>query len=211
MSAPARVRRAPAQARSRRTVRKILEAAEQIVGAAGVEAATTRAIAERAGVAVPSLYRFFADRDAILDAMLGQMVADLDERARSCERLWSPATVEELIGLELDFHVEFYEQHPTAATLWFGGRASPAVTDAIHARNRELAARLRRLMIDHRLWPETVPPMAAELLVELGDRVLELAFRAPGPTDYEALALGRAALAAAAGRWAPAGAAPTVS
>lgn len=202
MSALARARRAPAQERSRRTVRRILDAAEQIVGEEGVEAATTRAIAERAGVAIPSLYRFFADRDDILDAVLEQMVADLDERAAALEEEWRPDTVEELIGLELDLHVEFYERHPTAAALWFGGRASPAVTGAIRARNHKLAARLRRLIVDHGLWPEETPPMAVDLLVELGDRVLELAFRNPGPPEREALELGRSALAAAAARWA---------
>ncbi|MGB6578867.1 MAG: helix-turn-helix domain-containing protein, partial [Streptosporangiaceae bacterium] len=62
MTTTARVRREPTQQRSRRTVRQILAAAEQIVGTQGVDAATTRAIAERAGVAIPSLYRFFADR-----------------------------------------------------------------------------------------------------------------------------------------------------
>ncbi|MGE5292954.1 MAG: TetR/AcrR family transcriptional regulator [Micromonosporaceae bacterium] len=196
-----RARRAPTQERSRRTVRQILEAAEQIVGEAGVEAASTRAIAERAGVAIPSLYRFFADRDEILDAVLEHMLSDLDERAAAVETAWHPITVEELIGLELDLHVGFYEKHPTAAALWFGGRASPAVTQAIRERNRRLAVRLRALMIGHGLWPETMPPKAVDLLVELGDRVLEVAFRSPRPPDRKALELGRSALAAAADRW----------
>src|SRR5271166_5975676 len=74
----ARGRREPVQERSRRTVRRILAAAEEIVAADGVDAVTTRAIAERAGVATPSLYRFFEDRDAILDALLEQMLAELE-------------------------------------------------------------------------------------------------------------------------------------
>lgn len=201
--ATSRARRAPAQERSRRTVRRILAAAEEIVGEAGVEAATTRAIAQRAGVAIPSLYRFFPDRDAILDAVLAQMVADLDDRVAALEETWEPGSIEELIGLELDVHVDFYARNPTATALWFGGRASAAVTEAIRARNRKLAARLRRRMVEHGLWPADAPPLAVDLLVELGDRVLEVAFRGPGPApDREALALGRAALAAAAERWA---------
>jgi AcrR family transcriptional regulator len=50
-----------------------------------VDAAATRAIAERAGVAIPSLYRFFADRDEILDALAEHMTADLDQHARAAE------------------------------------------------------------------------------------------------------------------------------
>ena len=56
-------------------------------------------------------------------------------------------------------------------------------------------------MIGHGLWPETVPPRAVDVLVELGDRVLEVAFRSPRPPDRKALELGRSALAAAADRW----------
>ena len=60
-------RRAPVQERSRQTVTRILDAAAAIADEHGVDAATTRAIADRAGVSYPSLYRFFADREAILD------------------------------------------------------------------------------------------------------------------------------------------------
>ena len=76
-----RTRRAPTQERSRRTVGRILDAAEQIIGESGIEAATTRAIAERAEVSTPSLYRFFADRDEIFDALLHQILGEFDERA----------------------------------------------------------------------------------------------------------------------------------
>ena len=53
--------------RSRGTVNRILDAAEAIAAEDGPEAVTTRAIAEHAGVAAPSIYRFFADRDEIFD------------------------------------------------------------------------------------------------------------------------------------------------
>ncbi|MFN8164399.1 MAG: hypothetical protein U0R26_11365 [Solirubrobacterales bacterium] len=72
------------------------------------------------------------------------------------------------------------------------------MTGAIRARNHKLAVRLRRLIIDHGLWPEETPPMAADLLVELGDRVLELAFRNPGPPERERSSSAAPALAAAA-------------
>jgi AcrR family transcriptional regulator len=36
-------------------------------------------------VAIPSLYRFFADRDEILDALAEHMTADLDQHARAAE------------------------------------------------------------------------------------------------------------------------------
>ena len=197
----ARGRREPTQERSRLTVRQILEAAEQIVGSQGVDAATTRAIAERAGVAIPSLYRFFADRDEILDALTEHLVAALDQDVKAAEAAWQPGDLPGLIRLELDAHAAYLEAHPSAVALWFGGRISPPVVQTIRARNDALAVRFRTLMVSHHLVPEHSPPMFFDLLVELGDRILEVAFRSPGPPDRETIELGSTALIAFAERW----------
>lgn len=197
-----RVRREPTQERSRRTVARILEAAEEIVGESGVEAATTRAIAERAGVAVPSLYRFFADREGVLDAMLEQLVSDLDEEAKAAEAGWEPADIGELVGLELELTARYFEAHPTLVALWFGGRASPAVIESVRARNRGLAARLREMLVRRTLVRSDTPDAVFELAVELGDRTLQVAFRDADEPDQEILDLGRVAVAAFLERWA---------
>jgi len=47
----------------------ILEAAEEVAATRGLEATSTAAIAERAGVAVGTLYNYFVDRDALLAAL----------------------------------------------------------------------------------------------------------------------------------------------
>jgi AcrR family transcriptional regulator len=199
-----RTRREPTQQRSRRTVRQILDAAEQIVGTQGVDAATTRAIAERAGVAIPSLYRFFADRDEILDALVEHMTADLDQHARAAEAAWQPGDPAGLIRLELDTAAAYFEAHPSAVALWFGGRVSPPVVQTIRARNHALAVRVRDLLIAHHLVPEQTPSAVFDLLVELGDRILEVAFRSPSPPDRQTIELGAIALTAFAERWAQA-------
>jgi len=80
-----RQRREPVQARSRETVGRILEAAAELIEAEGLDAVTTRAIAERAGVSAPSLYRFFADRDEIFDRLLSTQLAELDRRAEAAD------------------------------------------------------------------------------------------------------------------------------
>ncbi|WP_186453981.1 TetR/AcrR family transcriptional regulator [Denitratisoma sp. DHT3] len=59
-------RKTPRQQRSQATVGYIVEAARQILYSEGVEAVTTRRVAERSGVAVGSLYQYFPNRDAIL-------------------------------------------------------------------------------------------------------------------------------------------------
>jgi len=60
------MRRRPQQARSQQTVDSILDAAADLVAEAGYESVTTNAIAERAGISIGTLYRYFPDKDAIL-------------------------------------------------------------------------------------------------------------------------------------------------
>jgi AcrR family transcriptional regulator len=59
------------------TVREILGATEEILVENGVEHATMAKIAERAGVAVGTLYNRFADRDELIEVLLAERRADL--------------------------------------------------------------------------------------------------------------------------------------
>ena len=75
---------------------------------------------------------------------------------------------------------------------------------SVHNRSHQLATRVRTLLINHQLIDDTTPPAVFELLVELGDRILELAFRDSPQPDPEILELGRQALSAFLARWTPA-------
>lgn len=59
-------RKAPTQQRSRNTVDSILQATEELVRARGFGDVNTRAIAERAGISIGSLYQYFPTYEAIL-------------------------------------------------------------------------------------------------------------------------------------------------
>ena len=94
----------PAPARDR-----ILSAAEQLIAEIGVEGATTRAIAEAAGVQAPTIYRLFGDKEGLLDAVaegaLSTFVAAKAHRGRH------PDPVEELRA-GWDRQVAFALAHP---------------------------------------------------------------------------------------------------
>ena len=66
---PAAMRRAPQQDRGQRRYEELLDAAEQVIAGVGVAAMTTNAVAERAGAGMGSLYHFFANKDAIVEAL----------------------------------------------------------------------------------------------------------------------------------------------
>ena len=196
MTSTTRQRREPVQERSRATVTRILDAAAAIVDKSGVEAATTRAIAERAGVAYPSLYRFFADREEILDRLVERHLTDLDAYVQAAELSHASKSVEELIGHELELHVAYFEAHPGALELWFGGRHSPAVAREVHRRSQVLADRTRKALIAAGVIPADADRLIFVVLVELGDRILELAFREQRIADRTVMEQGHAALSA---------------
>jgi AcrR family transcriptional regulator len=78
------------QARSRQTQERILEAALALVADAGAEALTVSAIAERAAVAVGSVYRRFGDKDRLLlavqQAFADRMRDEVTERLGALDR-----------------------------------------------------------------------------------------------------------------------------
>lgn len=63
------MRRKPRQARSQERVNRILDVAEKLFVEEGYAATTTNAIATQAGVSIGSLYQFFPDKAAILQAL----------------------------------------------------------------------------------------------------------------------------------------------
>jgi len=69
MSGAENRRRIPAQSRSRATVEVLLEAAAQVLESSGTRGFNTNAVAERAGVSIGTLYRYFPDKQSILTAL----------------------------------------------------------------------------------------------------------------------------------------------
>ena len=59
----------PRQARAKASVEAILEAAAQLLESGGEAGFNTNAVAERAGVSIGTLYRYFPDKRAILAAL----------------------------------------------------------------------------------------------------------------------------------------------
>jgi AcrR family transcriptional regulator len=62
-------RREPSQQRSRAIVASIVEAGRRLLAEGGEAALTTNRIAERAGVSIGSLYRYFENKQAIVAAI----------------------------------------------------------------------------------------------------------------------------------------------
>lgn len=64
----------PKQRRSQELFRAILQSADQVFSRLGLDKASTNKIAERAGVSVGSLYRYFLSKENIIENLINEMV-----------------------------------------------------------------------------------------------------------------------------------------
>ncbi len=67
------MRKAPKQKRSREMVSRLLDATAATIADRGLDGTTTNHIAEQAGVSIGSLYQYFPDKDALVEALLSRM------------------------------------------------------------------------------------------------------------------------------------------
>jgi AcrR family transcriptional regulator len=189
-------RREPVQARSRETVERILDAAAALIDEGGVDAVTTRAIAARAGITAPSLYRFFADREQVLDALVERHLEQVTAFVAEAEARWTPESLADFVQRELNAYAAYYERYPNAARLWLDGRVSPTVRAEVLRYNDGNAHRLRASAVAAGLAAADSDPLVFGMAVELADRTLQLAFRERAKPDPAALEQGRIALSA---------------
>lgn len=92
-----RPRRKAKQERSRETVEIILEAAARVLLDQGYGLATTNRIAKKAGVSVGTLYEYFANKEAVFDALIQNELSSLVEAFRG-EKQNPTAPVDETIS-----------------------------------------------------------------------------------------------------------------
>jgi AcrR family transcriptional regulator len=74
------MRTVPRQQRARDAVQRILKATGELLDDAGFEALTTTAVADRAGVNIATLYRYFPDKFSIVQALAVAIEAERAER-----------------------------------------------------------------------------------------------------------------------------------
>lgn len=104
------LRRQPRQQRSRQRVNAILDAAEQLFSESGFSATTTNAIARRAKTNIASLYQYFPNKEAILEAVVRRYRQEYDALAEQVfqpgsEALPLEALVEQLSQAVYELHL----------------------------------------------------------------------------------------------------------
>ncbi|MFI2733696.1 TetR/AcrR family transcriptional regulator [Streptomyces sp. NPDC018711] len=181
-----RLRREPQQARSRARVEAILGAADRILSQEGYEALTTRRIAEAAGVPVGSIYQFYPDKGAVVDALgrrylegFATAIDGLVERALAGE-------LTDLVGTMVDIYSELFRSQPGGMALWAGRHLSPELARADEASNALVAEGLLRIVEHLTGGPGGERARrATRMVVWAANAVLHEAFKGEGEPDLE--------------------------
>lgn len=110
---PARLlRRVPQQERGERRMAKILDAAAAVIAAAGYEAATMTAIAERAQASIGTVYEYFPNKEAVARALHLQYADEIEERWKHLDSRAKDLTVDRLAEQIVDITVQFMNERP---------------------------------------------------------------------------------------------------
>lgn len=181
-------RRDPVQERSQETVGRIRAAAARLLaGGTAAQALTTAQIATEAALSVGALYRFFADKQAIIDAVaLAHLEAFQDELA-GLLLADLPETPAAFLGAVLDAFAAYLGAHPDFRTLAYGTPALPAraISPALFEREAgegALAELLRESLVTlYGLEPGADFPFRLRIAAELGDRLIAHAFAQTEP------------------------------
>lgn len=185
---PGPLRRVPVQGRSVARVARMLDACAELVNEVGYEGLTTTLLAERAGVAIGSVYQFFPDKRAIVQALtLRNLESYLDRlAARIAEERF--ANWWEVVDAAIDEYILMHRSVPGFRTLHFGDVVDIHLLDAERDNNAVIVEHLTRLLVQryHLGNPERVA-FALAIAVETADALINLAFRRDPDGDVAVL------------------------
>lgn len=171
------LRKQPVQQRSAKRVEQMLEACAALIDELGYDGVTTTLIAERAGVAVGSLYQFFPDKRAVVQALtkrnLDYFTAEIDRRLDwdHLEHWWHG------VDTIIDIYVEMYREIPGFARVRFGDVIDLRFIDDERDNNTVIADQIARLVAQKVNVPVDSLYRTITIANDIGDTILALAFR----------------------------------
>lgn len=179
------LKRQPTQARSTRRIEDLLDAAAELLRTLEPEAITVRALAAGAGVPTGTLYQFFDDKDAVLQALavryLSSVPGVLDETLGATDGDWR-RTVDGAV----DAYAAMVRSHPAIRRLWLSGALSAATRRVERDTDAALASPLGALLQQQAGSTEGAPAQW-RALVALIDGLLRHAFLEDPRGDEAAL------------------------
>ncbi|MEV5685191.1 TetR/AcrR family transcriptional regulator [Streptomyces sp. NPDC052164] len=170
------LRRAPVQQRSTERLARILDACAELLDETGYEQLSTRAVAVRAEVPIGSVYRFFSNKRALVDALALRNLNSYADRITARLTDIGATDWRGVIDAVLDEYLAMKRTVPGFALVDFG--APSPVDDPLDDANRRVAGRLAELLAGHLGRSFDQDLLRAILVsVEAADALFQLAFR----------------------------------
>jgi AcrR family transcriptional regulator len=171
------LRKQPVQQRSAKRVEQMLEACAALIDELGYDGVTTTLIAERAGVAVGSLYQFFPDKRAVVQALtkrhLDHFTNEIEERLdwANLEHWW------EGVDKIIDIYVEMYREIPGFSRVRFGDVIDLRFIEDGRDNNTVITEQIAHVIADKNDIPVETLYKQITVACDIADAILALAFR----------------------------------
>jgi AcrR family transcriptional regulator len=185
-------RRLPVQSRSFQTVMRIVDAASSLLLSTPLDDVTTTRIAAEADLSVGALYRFFPDKQSIIDAVAVRHVGDFRRLLEISvmpvveSQFQDLATFDPALILDrvIDAYIAYLLQHPDFRAISFGRHISAATHEREASPHTGLPLLLKNFMLERLGIPNT-PELDLKLRVvsEAGERLIAYAFEQPADDE----------------------------
>lgn len=174
-STPIRVE--PVQARSAARVGALLDAASQTMHDVGYEQLTTAMVAERAGASIGTVYRYFPDRVAVLQAVAARNLEKVTAAMRTDLDREQPAHVSEALATALETLTRFFREEPGFRSLRVGDVLDIRPLAGGRGGNAEIAAVLKDYLHDaQNIRLDSAGRLSIETAIDVMDALLGRAF-----------------------------------
>ncbi|MBB5793704.1 AcrR family transcriptional regulator [Streptomyces caelestis] len=172
------------QRRSAERLTRILDACADLLDEVGYDALSTRAVAQRAGVPIGSVYRFFGNKRQMVDALAQRNLERFSERVTQRLRETGDGGWREAMDAVLDEYLEMKRTAPGFSLVDFGNQIPVGARQA--EPNHRVADRLTELLSGYLdRAPDEELRRVFLIAVETADTLVHLAFRVAPDGDQK--------------------------
>ncbi|WP_084471847.1 TetR/AcrR family transcriptional regulator [Haloglycomyces albus] len=183
------LRRLPVQERSAARVGRMLDAAADLIEEVGYDRLSTTAIAQKADVAIGSVYQFFGDKRSLAEALSQRYIKQYFERLEVRLNTDNPDNWRSGVAAAFKEYTYMYRTAPGFRVLHLADAIDPGKGSTIATGADVIAGHIATMLEDH--YSVRITPNLRETIgvaVETGQALVRLAFRRDKTGDDAALA-----------------------
>ena len=183
------LRRLPVQERSAARVRRMLDAAADLIEEVGYDRLSTTAIAQRADVAIGSVYQFFGDKRSLAEALSQRYIDMYIERLSARFDAEPPADWKSGVKAAIEEYAHMYRTAPGFRVLHLADAIDPGHAERITTGGDVIAAQILS-GVEQRFGvkPDQHLTETVTVAVETGQALVRLAFRREAEGEASAIA-----------------------